>query len=308
MDGNPVPPPPEPTPAYKPKYSSYYISPHPDDIAFSCFGPITNPPFHDSLIVTVFDQSTFSFLPAPQSPNASEATQAIIAQIRKSEDSAFAKLAGCDLVSLDLRDSSVRYDEPGVEYATSPRQDAVYETVVEKLTPFISDVIAAGAAIYVPLGLAHHVDHSAVRDAVPEIISSTIAEQSRNRRKATTTIFFYEDLPYASSWGSCQIRRYAEGIVGPSAAPLLVDLSSTWNKKLDAIRTYASQLEPETIPTIYNYARRIATGESLSERLWCLPTEAAGAASSHRIVDTVAWVSWEACRLWVAAVSPSRPS
>lgn len=255
-------------------YQRYFLSPHPNDIAFSSLASLINPPATSAVIITVFDNSTFTLKP--------KLSQEQTNLTRKAEDRNFAAFAKCDLVSLDFPDS--RYRVQGGEHKVEPKDDELDGQVLLALGELLEPAIAKGAAIYLPLGNSEHLDHLIVRDAVLKL----------HLYSTKTNLFFYEDLPYANKWSETEIKHYAQKVVGPAATPMLVDLSATWHKKLAALRCYESQIENSTIPAMYQHAQRVSKGGSLSERLWYLPLDDQ---PRCQVIDTLAWVSWEACRV-----------
>ena len=83
-----------------------FLSPHPDDIAYSCYGPLVNPPvprLDSSLILTVFSVSRHA-----TGELGRRGCQHEVTRVRKAEDETFASSVGCRLLSLDFPDSSVR--------------------------------------------------------------------------------------------------------------------------------------------------------------------------------------------------------
>lgn len=272
-------------PATVQQYGGCFVSPHPDDIAFSCYASLRNPltAHQKFLVITVFDQSLFSF-------NKELSGVEGISQIRKDEDQAFCRANNCDYMSLNLPDSSVRYKEVNAEYKIGPAEDPIFETAKKSMQHILKTAILTSTPIYVPLGNSLHLDHLIVRDAVRDIVAANGPSNGR-----PPSIFYYEDLPYAARWTEARLHDYAHETLGPNCAWLNVDLNRIWNDKLRSCKTYASQIEEETIPMINKHALSVAKGSGRAERLWYQPTTES-VAFDHA-VDTVCWVAWEACRL-----------
>lgn len=267
------------------RYAGYFVSPHPDDIAFSCYAALRNPltRHSKSVVVTVFDNSRFSF-----DDSLKDAQR--ITQIRKEEDKLFTEANNCDLVSLDLPDSSLRYQQEKAEYAVDPDDDGICHVVERKLRHVLGEAMQYSIPIYVPLGNSQHVDHIIVRNAVQRIVAKISTPDCR-----LPGIFYYEDLPYAGKWSESRLFRYARETLGANCAHLSIDLNRIWIDKINSCKTYMSQIEDETIPTINSHALRVSGASGRAERLWYQPT--ADGIHPDFAVDTVCWAAWEACRL-----------
>ncbi|MCJ1278719.1 hypothetical protein MMC21_006536 [Puttea exsequens] len=264
-------------------YQQYYVAPHPDDIAFSCFGSLCHPQSipERTLIVTVFDNSRFAFV--------RDLTQQTITELRKHEDAEFASYSGCDLLSLDFPDSSIRYQKPGVEYELSSGQDQMFEQVISRLQHVLESAFKENASIYIPLANSKHLDHMIVRDAVQHLQQNYCGGLPNQSR-----VFYYEDLPYASKMTNSELRHFAQDSISPAAQYLKVSLDNKWSQKRKAVSLYRTQLEESTLSNIHRHAQRVGGGVGRAERLWYAP---AGSHSRKPAVDTVCWISWEACRL-----------
>ena len=259
-----------------------FISPHPDDIVFSCYGSLVNAPANptDALIVTVFDRSRFSFR------NDKCYSDELITGWRRDEDRAFAKLLGCRHMSLGLPDSSIRNAGQNTDYQKSIEEEKEIHEIVRAELEIILNPFRGRSPIYVPLALGSHIDHRIVRQVIQEILIDSDGVTHKPH-----LLLYYEDLPYAQARSDAAIRKQAESALSSNVAPLLVDLDAIWDEKLAGIRVYASQLEASTVSTLKQHAEHVGGGLRRAERLWiCKP----GAFKS--IVDTTVWIGWEAAR------------
>lgn len=235
-----------------------FISPHPDDIAFSAFASLTLVPQNKQReVVTVFSQSCWTFTSEIDPKRARYVT----AQ-RRAEDERFAWSQNALIRRLGFKDTSLRGLSEGEEYRRLPPGDPLYRSVTEALARVLED--QDGRAIcYVPLGVSHHLDHLMVRDAVLSL------------RSGPHDVVFYEDLPYCENYSEQYIREFVRAL-SPELplAPKLSDLTSHWPEKIAAVRLYESQLEAGTIESLERYAARVAGEGRLAERVWALePSE-----------------------------------
>ena len=263
------------------RYKRLFISPHPDDIAFSCYASLTNAPStpRDALILTVFNQSQFSYRNDKRYP-AKEVTS-----WRQGEDVAFATSLGCGLKFLNLPDSSLRHIEYSSEYQILTRDDPMFDVVTESLESIVNS-FRGRSPIFLPLALGDHLDHRIVRDAVREILGRDGVVHDSN------LLLYYEDLPYAASLSDHAISRHAGQLMPKAALPLLIDIDARWNEKLDGLHFYPSQLETSTISTLLKHAKHVGGGSRRAERLWIDKVD-----SIIPLVSTFAWVGWEAARI-----------
>ncbi len=234
-----------------PLVRALFISPHPDDVAFSCFGAIrtTEAASEVAVLITVFSESDWTAQTgfAPQ-------LRHNIAALRRKEDAAFAARFRCRQIDLCLPDSSVRGYTEQERYTGQPRFDPIAETLAEKLRDVVVE-IGAIDRVFLPLGLGNHVDHLLVRNLGQRVFWNA------------PSLFFYEDLPYASRIEADQISAVVDSL-GIHLRPTIEDLSELWAEKSDAVRIYHSQLGPSTLERIASHARRISPSGGMAERYW----------------------------------------
>lgn len=157
----------------------YYISPHADDIAFSCAGSIALDVAagHPVTLITAF-------------------LSGADAAIRRGEDEAAAKALGCTYLCLDLPDAPDRPEIPsglGVFMPLGPRHLGIINEVVTRLLWHIP--VGTAAQVRAPLGIGGHIDHRVVFEA-----ARALAYHCGPDLKLT----YYEDQPYG-------LTRYSLG-------------------------------------------------------------------------------------------------
>lgn len=153
--------------------TAVYLSPHYDDICFSL--GMTAQRRGGGQLVNVFTTSNYldgKLAPAEQ-----------VTPIRDAEDRAFAEASGLERHNLGLAEATVEgfhpFDLAGIEKEV----DALEQPLIGLLQGM------AATKIYCPLGVGRHRNHLSVFLAVVKSFATL-------REKAT--IYFYEDLPYAS--------------------------------------------------------------------------------------------------------------
>lgn len=246
-------------------YAHLYIAPHLDDAVLSCGGRITlqREAGERVLVVTICAGT-----PAPDadlSPFARYLHGAWalgddpVAR-RREEDRAALDVLGCDGLHLDQLDAPYRlpqYSERNAVFGLPVPGDpllAAVQAIVEQLHQQQPEAI-----IYPPLGVGNHVDHQHVC-AVGMALSDAGAD-----------VLWYEDAPYAAKEPSAIERRLRA--LPHHFAPHVISIDGVLQRKLHAIRCYASQLGElfpavpmEQVMTVY--ASAVANGEGYGERVW----------------------------------------
>lgn len=248
-----------------------FLSPHYDDIALSCGGTarrIAEAGGRPEVALIFGDH------PDPSQPMTEFAeslhrqwgltAEQVIAG-RRSEEATAAKAIGTEAVFLPFRDAIYRgrrylgddqlFGEPAADESDLP------EAIIASLG--LTDV---PTRIYAPLAVGFHVDHQ-------HAFRTGLALADRGLE-----VWFYEDLPYGLLPGA-RDRRVAA--IDASLAPsILVDVTGQWEKKIDAIFAYPSQLSTifeqyvgigttreEISAAMAGYAREVGGG-ALCERFW----------------------------------------
>ena len=267
--------------------SRIFLSPHPDDIAYSCYGSLVNPPA--PRLDAIFMLTVFSTSVRANGQLGQRKSQEEISQIRQQEDETFARSEGCQIVTLGVPDSSARHETnsgPEISLNDSTKHP-IFETVKAAISQVIGPAVGH-ASIYVPLGIGSHVDHRMVRDA-----ARIIAAES-GVPGALAGLRYYEDLPYAAFIEEHKIRRLAKQVISPTPTSYVVRLENFWGRKKKALQIYSSQLTPIVRKAMAEHSSAVNNGEFPgAERVWISDTLAVPPA-----VDIMAWVTWEAAG-WV---------
>lgn len=208
-----------------------YLSPHLDDVVFSCGGLIFQQANRgeEVLILTIcageptadtissFAEELHSRWEELDSPS----------QTRKREDRAACKRIGASYVHLDILDAIYRKDENEIDLY--PTEISIFgplsasdTNLIEKVTNHISDLLSRDTILYAPLCFRGHVDHRLTRMA---------AEALR------VPLHYFRDLPYAGR--GYDVPSYLGIPEGEERLhPLNDDEIATWR---NAIMDYTSQ-------------------------------------------------------------------
>jgi LmbE family N-acetylglucosaminyl deacetylase len=199
---------------------------------------------------------------------------------RQAEEAAAAAELGAQTRVLPFRDAIYRgeaylsdedlFGSPATEEASLPN------AITASLD--LADSPDATTRIYAPLGVGKHVDHQIVHLAGQELAGRG------------WDVWFYEDIPYALRPMALDTRLAEIG--GTRFAPVArIPTESTWERKIDAILRYPSQLETvfrqyvgvgttreEINEALSAYAARAGDG-AMAERFWRLSDAPAAAGS-----------------------------
>lgn len=254
-----------------------FLSPHYDDIAFSCGGSV-------ALLARDGMQSEIIVLfgagPAPGAeltPFAAEnlrdwgLSAAEVIAARQAEERRAAEVLGASVSWLPFPDAIYRGDrylnnedlfgEPAAD------EDGLANALVTAVTGAERDADPNTTRFYAPLAVGGHVDH---RHAFRAGVALA---------RSGWDVWFYEDLPYALRPGLLDQRLASGSARFEPAATVAVE--SVWETKLAAILAYPSQLErtfsfagihgnrDEIAAVLDDYAGRVGSGES-GERFWRL--------------------------------------
>jgi LmbE family N-acetylglucosaminyl deacetylase len=246
--------------------ASLFVQPHFDDVAFSCGGMVALAAERGErpVVLTLFAQGSVPGAPLTDLARElheswGQGESAIAA--RQEEDRAACRILGatpCWLSQADAIYRGSRYPRAIDLFAEIHEDD---RTVVDDLARELADAWRASkqATIHLPLGVGHHVDHQ---------VAHLLGE---HLERSGAAVCYYEDLPYALVHGSVERRLTA------IARPLEsrdVDVGAQLDRKVSAIRAYASQLAnlsaqfgplEQRIPS---YAERLGGGSRRIERVW----------------------------------------
>jgi LmbE family N-acetylglucosaminyl deacetylase len=244
-----------------------YVSPHLDDAALSCGGRIWQQVRAGERVLVVMVFAGVPALDTPLSPFARELHAqwglAADAPLRRREEDreALARLgAGAaywpylDCIYRQTPDGHFPYDG---EEALFGEFHSAEEGLVAELTGRLSALpLGQGGALYVPLGVGHHVDHQVVRRAA----------------EGLEGVVHYEDYPYAARPEALEAALGA----GLWQAELASLSQEALEAKIAAIACYSSQFSTlgwadaaEMAAAVRAFAEQSGGGEP-AERYWRL--------------------------------------
>jgi LmbE family N-acetylglucosaminyl deacetylase len=254
-----------------------FLSPHYDDIALSCGGAaaLVSQQSREPVIALIFGSEPDRNLKLTQFAESMhrqwgmEAHEVIAG--RRHEEAAATAILGARDQFLPFLDAIYRGDR----YTNDPQLfGRLADDKEEKELPS-KIILSLGlegypddtTLIYAPLATGNHVDHQ-----VAFLAGKYLAE-------AGWDVLFYEDLPYALKRGALD-QRVSE-IGSRLSESAIVDVSSVWQAKIDAIMAYPSQLgvifgyvatgatREEIEAIMRSYAMEVG-GDTLAERFWKL--------------------------------------
>ena len=170
--------------------TALFLSPHLDDVAFSCGGTllrVADNPAWRVVLCSVFTESVEN----PQGfalrcqTDKGIAPEVDYMALRRAEDAAFAEAAGVDDAwHWELPEAPHRgYESPAELFAGERPDDAVWQPVRDALTSF--DAELQPDLVFAPQGLGNHVDHLQTIRAVLGVYP------------AAGKVLWYRDTPYA---------------------------------------------------------------------------------------------------------------
>lgn len=209
--------------------TALFVSPHLDDVAFSCGGAMIT--LGDTgwrtVVVTVFTAS----VPAPSGfALACQLDKGLSADVdylalRRSEDEEFAHRAGVwGLRWLDLHEAPHRgYRSADELFGPIARSDTAAEDVRAALANCLD--AEQPDMVFVPQALGGHVDHRLVAEAC-----STLAGDAE--------LWWYRDVPYAI--GQPRARSPQQAVASMAETPF--DITDALARKCEAATAYVTQL------------------------------------------------------------------
>lgn len=252
-----------------------FLSPHYDDIALSCGGTAAS---LSSSGRTPEVALIFGDHPDPISTMTSFAEQLhqqwgmsaaeVIEGRRREEQVASITLGTCDRF-LPFRDAIYRGDryqsDDELFGAPKPDEDEIADKICDELQ--ITSRDSDRTRIYAPLAIGSHVDHQHAYRA------------GLCLHKRSYEVWFYEDLPYGLKPEHVADRADFLKLDQVEPGPV-VNVSAEWDRKIDAIMAYPSQLEvifgryvgvgtsrAAISAAMAEYARSVGDG-ALAERFW----------------------------------------
>ena len=211
--------------------TALFISPHLDDVAFSCGGTFATlaQTGWQCILLTVFTRSVpgpTGFALACQTDKGFGPEVDYLA-LRRAEDAAAARHLGAAAVRwLDLPEAPHRgYHRPAALFAELLPDDKVDQT----LEPLLAAELAATPPrlVFAPQGLGLHVDHRQVMRALRAVVPPT------------TPVLWYRDTPYIIRQPDAQPAPELPVGLSETALPLT---AAALAAKIAASQTYASQV------------------------------------------------------------------
>jgi LmbE family N-acetylglucosaminyl deacetylase len=226
------------------------VAAHPDDAALSVGGtlPCLTAPL---TLLTVFGRSNYTL------QGGFERGWRRVTELRREEETIYARSIGARLLYPELTDASVRFRGAGERIfppgdppdggVTSPRRlPAVLEAALDCCRPGL---------VLAPAGIGGHTDHLALREAARALAA-----------RRGTVLAFYEDLPYAATVSEPRLRRFLCRI-DSRLEPWWIPLDGRLADKLEGLSIYASQLDAAAARAVAAHANRWPQ-YGPCERLW----------------------------------------
>lgn len=229
------------------RYDFIYLSPHPDDVIFSCGGTIAcrHQKGERQLVVTLC-----SALPVLAE---SQWHQRIDEEVRA------LNIYGIDGFFAGFLDAPFR--QPVYQNAhhlfASPVADDPMPKQVEQLVAALAKH-NQGAILYAPLGVGRHVDH-------------LIAFEAAQGTGQFHAVHFYEDFPYTVKAPGAIEARLDE--IGIDLTAVVTDIREGFQKKIEAAGQYVGQISflfgtfDAALMSMLEEAQRVLPGR-LGERSW----------------------------------------
>lgn len=213
-------------------YDYIYLSPHLDDVTFSCAGAICT---HKAQGLHVLVVTLFAGEPQPPFPPLARDYHHIWQvpegvspyQVRKEEDKQAMAALGVDYLWLNWLE--VIYREPALTELSDINSydiDFQHDPLFPTLCRWLADLHAAypGAKVVAPLGIGGHRDHC-------------ITFQAALSRLDHAILLFFEDFPYAAYLPD-EVTALAQSY---HLAPLEVDVTQCLEQRIRAAGFYQSQ-------------------------------------------------------------------
>ncbi|MCP2262622.1 N-acetylglucosaminyl deacetylase, LmbE family [Streptoalloteichus tenebrarius] len=225
------------------------LSPHPDDIAYSCGGLVASGlGAAEATLLTVFGRSEWTVSPLLASAGAE-----VVSKVRIEEDRRYCAARGIVHTHLDFPDASLRgYDDEG-ELLAATRDDPLTDEVVDAVTAAVRS--ASPDLVLAPAAMGDHIDHLIVHEAA-------------RRLDAEYRTLYYEDIPYSAHH---DLRAVDDTLANARNLALdrVVDISPVLDDKIAGMRVYESQTDAQAIADMRFHAGRVArTAGGCAERLW----------------------------------------
>ncbi|MFY2559993.1 PIG-L deacetylase family protein [Corallococcus terminator] len=210
--------------------TALFVSPHLDDVAFSCGGTLAalKAKGWTVALITVFTRS----VPEPKGFALRCQTakglgpEVDYMALRREEDRAFAKRLGVDVLAWgDLEEAPHRGYASAEALFQPPRaDDAIEAEVARYLMPVLWEL--KPDRVFVPQALGSHVDHVQVVRAVQGL------------GLPSNRVWYYRDTPYAAR----QPDAKPDAALPRELRPLAVDITEHLTRKVEGCLCYGTQL------------------------------------------------------------------
>lgn len=220
------------------------FSPHCDDALLALGGHILY--WGEAEVVTVFGTCAWTRLDTKLSVEQ-------ITLINQQEETTALKEANC---------ISYRYNLPEVLMRNYRKWNTKFihesdNSVFNKSISLIKKHVKQNSSLYFPLAVEGHVDHVLLRNAAFKLYNFFLENNCR--------VYLYEDLPY--SWYEDPSLTATKLNLKFDVKTEVLDISINLNQKLKLLDYYKSQLGPNELSKVKEYAARINQGK-YSERIW----------------------------------------
>nr|BBH95738.1 GlcNAc-PI de-N-acetylase [Thermogemmatispora argillosa] len=222
-----------------PEYQHVYLSPHFDDVVYSCGGTIALQTLQreNSLVITVFagipgpDLKLSSFARRIQRTMSSSREAFSLVELRRQEDQRACSWLQADCLWLDYLDAIYR-GSPALQRWRRAIGGGIRQVDAWLVEDLLQLCLALHRRLpslhwYAPLGIGGHIDHRVVSAAAFRLLVYG------------ANVAFYEDFPYVLRPSALR-KRLRE--VGIAMQPHLVEISDTLALRQQAASLYASQV------------------------------------------------------------------
>lgn len=164
---------------------SLFISPHPDDIAYSCFIPIFRNKGYKH-ILTIFGESKYAY-------GTSDNDIDTITDVRMQEEYAFARFINAEI-------SYCRFSDSSITYRPNSSMDGLYPNK-QDIRNCILDVFQSldYTDVYFPIAQCWHYDHILIHNIVLESLLPIASSKVQ--------FHMYEDYPYVADMTDKEIKE-----------------------------------------------------------------------------------------------------
>ena len=240
-----------------------FLSPHLDDVAFSCGGwafDLVSRGVLVSILTMTAGNPRAPFSPFAQSLHSEWQLGDTVAAIRRQEDVRACEILGGDRVHWSYLDCIYRLDLSGGD-PLYPNADAIFGSVADGDSPLLDDLAGrldrewgGVGKVVAPLGVGNHVDHQILRRA---------AERAFGGR-----VEYYEDYPYAEDPVAVEAALARLHPSKPLELQTIPLTTAALEARIAAMACYASQLGlfygPDNMANqVRAYVERVG-----GERIW----------------------------------------